>query len=114
MGGLGLEGSEPDVGGGGAQGAEEQRSGAVIDLAGDEHAHDLGEAELDRVGVLEGGELDDAVLGKFHVNVPAHEAALLVEEAMHFTTLGGRSALDAIDFDVLAAADGQGIAFCAP
>jgi hypothetical protein len=36
----------------------------------------------------------------------AHEAALVVEETMHFVAFGGRSALDAVDLDVLAAADG--------
>jgi hypothetical protein len=109
VGRLGLQGSELDVGGGGAKGAQEERRGAVIDLLGHEQAHDFGQAELDGVGVLEGGELDDAVLAEFHVNLAAHEAALLVEETMHFIALGGRSALDAVDFDVLAAADGYGI-----
>jgi len=64
---------------------------------------------LDGVCVLQGGELDDAVLAEFHVNFAAHEAALLVKETMPFIALGGRSALDAVDFDVLAAADGYGI-----
>lgn len=109
MGRLGLQGSELDVGGGGAKGAQEERRDAVIDLLGHEQAHDFGEAELDGVCVLQGGELDDAVLAEFHVNFAAHEAALLVEVAMSFIALGGRSTLDAVDFDVLAAADGYGI-----
>lgn len=89
VGWLGLQGSEPDVGGGGAKGAQEERGGAVIDLLGDEQAHDLGQAELDGVRVLEGGEVNDAVLAKFHVNLAAHEAALLVEVTMSFIAHGG-------------------------
>jgi hypothetical protein len=109
LGGFRLEGSEFDVGGGGAQGAQEQRGDAVIDLVGDEQAHDFAEAELDGVGVLEGGEGDDVVLGKSHVDLAAHRAALLVEVTLFFVAQGGRSALDAVDLDVLAAADGCGI-----
>jgi hypothetical protein len=78
----------------------------VIDLVGDEQAHDLAQAELDGVRVFEGGEVDDAVLGKFHVNLAAHDAASLVEVTKVFVALGGRSALDAVDFNVMASADG--------
>src|SRR5208282_3762427 len=109
LGGLGLERSELDVGGGGAKGAQEEGSGGVIDLVGDEQAHDFAEAELDGVGVLEGGEGEDAQLGKFHVDLAAHRAAMLVEVTLSFVAQGGRSALDAVDLDVLAAADGYGI-----
>jgi len=109
VGGLGLEGSELDVGGGGAQGAQEQSGGAVIDLFDHEHAHDFGEAELDRVWVFERGDSDDAGLKKLKVNFPTPDDALLVEVATSFVAQGGRSALGAVDFDVLTAADGYGI-----
>ncbi|MBZ5664358.1 MAG: hypothetical protein LAO30_07100 [Acidobacteriia bacterium] len=77
----------------------------MIDLAGDQEAHDLSQAELDGVCVLERGERDDAVLAKFHVDLAAQDAALIVEIAKQFIAHGGRSALDAVDFNVLTAAN---------
>ncbi len=87
----------------------EQSGGAVIDLFDHEHAHDFGEAELDRVWVFERGDSDDAGLKKLQVNFPTPDDALLVEVATSFVAQGGRSALGAVDFDVLTAADGYGI-----
>lgn len=92
--------------GGGAKGAQEPRCGAIV---GRELAHNVGKAELDGVCILQGGELDDAALAEIHVDFGAHEATLIVKETMALVALGGRSALDAVDFDVLAAADGYAI-----
>jgi hypothetical protein len=105
----GLQGKELEVGGGGAKDAEEERGGAVLDLLGDDQAHEFGQGELDGVGVFEGGELDGALVAGFQGYTAAHEAALLVKVTMRFVALGGRSALDAVDLDVLAAADGYGV-----
>ncbi len=71
----------------------EQSGGAVIDLFDHEHAHDFGEAELDRVWVFERGDSDDAGLKKLQVNFPTPDDALLVEVATSFVAQGGRSAL---------------------
>jgi hypothetical protein len=61
----------------------------VIDPLHDEQAHDLGEAELDGVCVLERGDLGEAGLEKFQVNFPAPDEALLVKETTPFVAQGG-------------------------
>jgi hypothetical protein len=40
------------------QGVEEEGSGFVLDLSGQEETHDLHESELDGVGVFEDGQAD--------------------------------------------------------
>ena len=42
----------------GLQGIEEEAGGFVVDLVGDQQAHDLHEGDLDRVGVLEDGQVE--------------------------------------------------------
>jgi hypothetical protein len=45
-----------DVGGGDAEGAEEESEDAVLDVSHNREAHDFGEGQLDGVGVFESGE----------------------------------------------------------
>jgi hypothetical protein len=100
---------------------EEERAGAVIDLVGQEQAHDIGQSDLDRVGVLEGGEGDgsDAESAVFfvlregqsgipiriHANVQPGLAALGVIVTTFLVAQGGRTALSAVDFNMLTATD---------
>jgi hypothetical protein len=112
--GLGLQGKELEVGGGGAQDTQEERSGAVLDLLGEDEAHEFGQGELDGVGVLEGGEGEGGVYGFLdifvrifvHSELVGAAAMLVVKETEAFGAEGGGSTLDAVGFDVLAAEDG--------
>jgi len=105
VGGVGFEVGELDVGGGDAEGAKEERCDFVVDLAGDEEAHDFYEAELDGIGVFERGEVDNTVVGDVHVDLAPPDTGFFVEVTIFLVAFGGRSALDAVDFDVLTAAD---------
>jgi len=93
-----------DVGGGDAEGAEEESEDAVLDVAADREAHDFGEGELDGVGVFESGE-DAAAEGSIGVFALVDALPAVVEVAAALAAQGGGSALDAVDFDVLATED---------
>jgi hypothetical protein len=54
----GIEFGAGQVVGRGLQGVEEEGSGFVLDLSGQEETHDLHESDLDGVGVLEDGQAD--------------------------------------------------------
>ena len=93
------------VGAGGLQGVEQEAGGFVVELLGDEQAHDLHEGDLNGVGVFEDGEDEGgnaatgAVGGEFDLLV----LKAFVEEAETVAAQGGRSALSAVDFEVLTA-----------
>jgi hypothetical protein len=82
----------------------------VLDLLGEDEAHEFGQGELDGVGVLEGGEGEGGVYGFVHIFVRIElvgaAAMLVVKETEAFGAQGGGSALDAVGFDVMAAEDG--------
>jgi len=77
----------------------------VIDLLGDEQAHDLHERNLNGVGVFEDGEDEgrDAVTGAVGGEFNVFVLIKLVKVAEAVAAQGGRSALSAIDFDVMTA-----------
>ena len=57
---VGIEAGVAEVAAGGLQGVEKKAGGFVIDLIGEEHAHDLHEGDLDGIGVFEDGEREGA------------------------------------------------------
>jgi hypothetical protein len=77
----------------------------VIDLVGDEEAHDLHESDLDGVGVFEDGqdESGDAAAGAVGGEFDAFVLKAFVEETETVAAEGGRSALGAVDFEMLTA-----------
>jgi hypothetical protein len=83
----------------------EEAGGFVFDLLGDEQAHDLHEGDLDGVGVFEDGEDEsgDAAAGAVGAELNALVLKALVEETETVAAQGGRSALGAVDFEVLTA-----------
>ncbi len=91
----------------GLQSVEHEAGGFGVELAGEREAHDLHEADLDGVGVLEDGEVDGGarLTGASGVDDDALIVPLLVKVAETVALEGRRSALRAVDFDVLAAGD---------
>jgi hypothetical protein len=91
----------------GLQGVEQEAGGFVVDLAGDQQTHDLHEGDLDRVGVLEDGQVEGgrrlASLGG--IDHDALVVPLFMKETEAAIANRGRSALRPIDLDVLAARD---------
>jgi hypothetical protein len=104
----GVEAGELDIGGGQAQSAEEERGGFLVDMAGQDKADDFSEDYLNGVGVFEGRKVEGGFYGFVGIELAGAAAVLVVEETMAFGTQGGRSALDAVGLDVLAAGDGAG------
>ena len=102
VGGFRGEGGVLDVGGGDAKGAEEEREDAVFDVSHNRQAHDFGEGELDGVGIFESGEyaIAEGAVGAAVHGIYAFPAVVEVATAM--VAQGGGSALDAVDFYVLA------------
>ena len=89
-----------EVGGGDLQGVEHQAGGLGVDLIGDEQSHDLGERELDGVGVLEnrkGERMIAAVAGAIGMESEKLFKLALVVIAETVVAHGGRSAPGAID-----------------
>jgi hypothetical protein len=87
------------------QGVEHQARGFVVDLAGGYEAHDLGEGELDGVGVLKDRQIVGRVAagaGVVGVELEALFALALVLIAEVMMADGGRSARGSIDHDVQA------------
>jgi len=103
--GAGREAGHAEVGAGGLQGVEEEAGGFVVELSGDEEAHDLHEGDLDGVGVLEDGECEggDAATGAVGAELDAFVLESLVEITEAVAAQGGRSALSAVDFEMLTA-----------
>ena len=101
----GFEVGHAQVGAGGLQGVEQEAGGFVIDLLGDEQAHDLHESDLNGVGVFEDGEDEgsDAAAGAVGAELYALVLKAFVEETETIAAQGGRSALGAVDFEVLTA-----------
>jgi hypothetical protein len=77
----------------------------VVDLLGDELAHDLHEGDLNGVGVFEDGEDEggDAAAGAVGAEAYVFVLKAFVEETETIAAECGRSALGAIDFEVLTA-----------
>ncbi len=103
----GLEGGAAKIEGRGLQSVEHEAGGFGVELAAEREAHDLHEADLDGVGVLEDGEVDGGarLTGASGVDDDALIVPLLVKVAETVALEGRRSALRAVDFDVLAAGD---------
>ena len=96
--GLGLEVCVTRVGGGSLQAVEEQSSGLVIDLAGEESIQRIADGELDRFLVFEQGKLE----GELEAGGAAHAlgafAGGLVKETVRLVFQGGRVATSAVGF----------------
>jgi hypothetical protein len=91
----------------GLQGVEEEAGGFVVDLVGDQQAHDLHEGDLDRVGVLEDGQVEGGrgLAGLRGIDDDALIVPLFMKETEAAIANRGRSTLRPIDLDVLAARD---------
>jgi hypothetical protein len=109
---VGFEAGSGQIDAGGLQGVEKESGGLGVELAGDDEAHDLHEGNLDGVGVLEDGQIDGdvaAATGVFREIVV--EAIGIERDALFVMTFvevtetvaaeSGRSALRAVDLDVL-------------
>ena len=77
----------------------------MVELSGDEQAHDLHEGDLDGVGVLEDGKFDGrgTTTRAVRIELDAFFVVTFVEVTELVAAEGGASALGAVDFDVLAA-----------
>jgi len=91
----------------GLQGVEQEAGGFVVDLVGDQQAHDLHEGDLDRVGVLEDGQVEGrrGLAGLGGIDHDALVVPLFMKETEAAIANRGRSALRPIDLDVPAARD---------
>jgi len=89
----------------GLESVEHEAGGFGVELAGEREAHRLHEADLDGVRVLEDGEVEGGAgaAGAGGVDEDALVVPLLVKVAEAVAPQGGRFALRAIGFDVLAA-----------
>jgi hypothetical protein len=107
----GLEIDAAEVGGGGLQGIEQEAGGFRVHLSIEDEAHDLHERDLDGVGVLEHGQVEygAGAAGAVGVEDDAGFLPAFVEEAEVVASEGGRSALGAVDFEVLATRNAIGI-----
>ena len=75
-------------------------------MSGKKKTHDLHECDLDGVGVLEDGERDCSLLAPdVDVDLEALLAPVLVEVTETLLAQCGRSALGAVDFEMLATGD---------
>jgi hypothetical protein len=79
--------------------------GFVFDLIAEEQAHDLHQSDLDGVGIFEDGKDESRGIAPGTVGGEADTLIVkaLVKETETVAAERGRSALDAVDFDVLAA-----------
>jgi hypothetical protein len=123
---IGIEVRAREIAAGGLQGVEKKAGGFVLDLMRQKQAHDLHERDLDGVGVFEDREgecgLAATSVGFGIIGGEADALILkaLVEETETAAAERGRSALDSVDFDVLAALGISGHCgsffrdFCAP
>jgi len=102
---LGFESSHAQVATGGLQGVEQEAGGFVVDLLGDEQANDLHEGDLNGVGVFENREDEgrNAAAGAVGAEFDPLVLKAFVEKAEAVAAQGGRSALSAVDFEVLTA-----------
>src|SRR5580658_9438720 len=91
------------IDGSGAQRMQEQGCGAVIEQVVDEQAHHLGQPDLDGVRVFEGGKGYAKVVADILAGVELLLHPQVVKVTMVFIAEGGRSALCAIDFNVMTA-----------
>ena len=98
-----LEIGHAEIGAGGLQCIEKKASGFVLDLLGDKQAHDLHESDLDGVGVFEDGKNEggNAAAGAVGTELDAFVLKAFVEKAEAVAAESGRSALSAIDFEML-------------
>ena len=82
------------------QGIEEEAGGFMVELSGDEQAHDLHEGDLDGVGVFEDGKNEggDAAAGAVGGETDAFVLKAFVKKTEAVAAQGGRSALSAVDF----------------
>jgi len=100
---MGLESGHAQVATRGLKSVEQEAGGFVVDLLGDEQADYLHERDLNGVGVFEDGEFEGrntaagAVGGEFDPLV----LKAFVEKAETVAAQGGRSALSAVDFEML-------------
>src|ERR1700722_14766690 len=101
----------PEVGRGGLQGVEQQAGGFGLYLSAEDEAHDLHERDLDGVGVLEHGHIDDdaAEAGARVVGGEVRVGPALGKVAETRGPEGGRTALGAVGFDVFATSNITGI-----
>src|SRR5262249_44039015 len=92
-------------GAGGLQGIEKKSRGLVVDLLTEKQVRDLHERHLDGVGVLENGEDEsgDGATGAVGTDADAFILKAFMEVAEAGAPHGGRSALSAVDLDVVAA-----------
>ena len=103
--GEGLEIGHAEIGAGGLQCIEKKAGGFVLDLLGDEQAHDLHEGDLDGVGIFEDGKNEggNAATGAIGAELDAFVLKAFVKKTEAVAAEGGRSALGAIDFEMLTA-----------
>jgi hypothetical protein len=88
---------------GGLQSVEQEAGGFVIDLPSEDEAHDLHDRDLDGVGVFEYGKFEDrrAAAGAVGGEADALIMKALMKKVVTVAAQGGRTALRAVDFDVL-------------
>jgi len=97
------------VGCGGLQGVEQEARGFGLELAGEDEAHDLHEGDLNGVSVLEDGQGESKVVGRFGVQLDALALPVFVKEAKAASAESRRAALGAVGFDMSATRDIYGI-----
>ena len=98
----GLEIGVAEVARGRLKGIEEETSFFVVDLAGHGHAHDLHDGDLDRIGILKDWEINGGGAARLPgVDADALLVPLPVKETELVAAQSGRTALRAVDFDVL-------------
>ena len=107
----GLEIRASEVRRGGLQGVEQEAGGLAVQLSAESETHDLHERDLDGVGVFEHGEIksDASATGAVGIEDDAGFMPAFMEKAEVVTLQGGRSALGAVDFEVLATGNASGI-----
>src|SRR5579859_5621217 len=99
----GVEPGHAEIGAGSLQGIKKEAGGFVLDLLGDEQAHDLHEGNLNGVGVFEQRQDEGgaAAAGARGVETDALVLVALVKKTETVAAQRGRSALGAIDFEML-------------
>jgi hypothetical protein len=109
--GPGLEGGAAEIRRGGLQGIEKKSSSAVVDLVSKKEPHALHECDLDGVRVFEDRQVERVTrtAGLIGVELDASLLPALVEMTQLTVFECGRTALDAVDLDVLTTSDGRWI-----